>query len=172
MNDRSVTNEFIEGKILELEKAAQKARALKGRGKKLVTINGSFEILHAGHIFILSEAKKQGDCLFVGVNSDRSIKEGKGESRPVLSEKERVALVASLVYVDYALIVDAPYNKVQDVLIETVVPDVHVNGAEYGQPQEWVEWPVMEKLGVRGCGVSRQAGHSTTDVISKILSNK
>jgi rfaE bifunctional protein nucleotidyltransferase chain/domain len=163
-------NVFIKDKVLTVEGAKKKAQELKGSGKRLVTVNGAFDILHGGHVFFLGEAKKQGDFLFVGINSDRSIKEGKGEDRPILSEKERVALVASLVYVDYVLIIDASYKEVQNVLLETVVPNVHVNGAEYGRPQDWIEWPVMEKLGVEGFGVSRQAGYSTTDVIGKILS--
>ncbi len=161
-------NDFIKSKILTVDEAVGKARDLRNKNKTLVTVNGSFDILHAGHIFLLSEAKKQGDFLFVGVNSDKSVREGKGESRPLVNESDRVALVASLVYVDYVLIVEASYKEVQNVLLEMVVPDIHVNGAEYGEPREWIEWPVMERLGTRGFAVSRQDGYSTTSIISKI----
>jgi len=167
-----MSNEFIKEKILTLAEATEISRSLKEQGKKLVTVNGSFDLLHGGHVYFLSEAKRQGDLLFVGINSDKSIKQGKGEDRPILAEDERVALVASLVYVDYAMIVEAPYNKVQDVLLETVRPHIHVNGAEYGKPQEWIEWPIMERLGVEGYTIKRQPGFSTTDIIGKILKSK
>lgn len=155
-------------KILTLAQAAEKARALRESGKKLVTVNGAFDILHAGHLDQLEEAKQQGNVLFLGVNSDVSIKNEKGPTRPYITGEARVAMVAALACVDYVILIDAPYNKVQDILIDTVQPQVHVNGPDYGAPETWVEWPVMQKYGTRGHTVPRRNDFSTSDLIKKI----
>lgn len=158
------------GEVLTVSRAEEVARELKDKGEKLVTVNGGFDILHAGHLSFLGEAKAQGDVLFVGLNSDKSVREGKGEGRPIISEQERAALVAALVYVDYVVIVEAPYNEVQNKLLRTVKPDIHVNGAEYGGPEEWIEWPVMQEVGARGFAVKRRPGLATSDIIERIKS--
>jgi len=157
-------------KILTADQAEALAAQLKKKGKKLITVNGSFDILHAGHLAFLGEAKAQGDVLFVGVNSDRSVREGKGEGRPVIPEQERAALLAALIYVDFVMIVDASYNEVQNVLIRTVKPHVHVNGEEYGEPEKWIEWPVMRAMAAAGYVVKRRPGLATSDIIEKIRS--
>src|SRR5689334_11766824 len=97
-------------KILTLEQAAQKSAELKAQGKKIVTVNGGFDILHAGHLDMLEEAKQRGDYLFVGVNSDTSIKNKKGEERPFIPEAERIAMLAALACVDYVVLLDFPYD--------------------------------------------------------------
>lgn len=162
------SNYWPAGKILTVEEAAERAGALKKDGKKLVTVNGAFDILHAGHLAFLGEAKAQGDVLFVGVNSDKSVREGKGEGRPVITEQERAALLAALIYVDFVMIIDTSYNEVQNVLIRTVKPHVHANGEEYGEPEKWMEWPVMREAGVAGYVVKRRPGLATSDIIRKI----
>src|SRR5687767_2126192 len=120
-------------KILTFEVATQKAAELREQGKKIVTANGAFDLLHAGHLDLLEEAKQQGDVLFIGINSDTSVKEGKGSTRPFIGEQERAAMLAALVCVDYVVIIDAPYNGgVPNQLIKSLKPHIHVNGAEYG----------------------------------------
>lgn len=155
-------------KILSIEEAGAKAAELKGSGKKVVTVNGSFDLMHAGHLDMLEEAKQQGDVLIVGINSDVSIKNEKGEARPFISAQERAAMLAALIAVDYVVIIDAPYSKVQDVLIRGVKPDVHANGAEYGEPSEWVEWEAMQEVGAAGHAVERRPGLATSDIVEKI----
>lgn len=155
-------------KMLTLKDAAEKAAALKTVGKKLVTVNGSFDILHAGHLDQLEEAKKQGDVLFIGVNSDVSVKDGKGPTRPFIPEQARAAMLAALTCVDYVIIIDAAYNKVQDILIDTVQPAVHVNGPDYGKPETWIEWPVMQKYGTVGFSVPIRNTLSTSKLVEKI----
>ncbi|MFH1354140.1 MAG: adenylyltransferase/cytidyltransferase family protein [bacterium] len=159
---------WLVDKILTVDEAEVLARDLKDKGKKLVTVNGAFDILHAGHLNFLGEAKEQGDVLFVGLNSDSSVREGKGEGRPIVSEQERAALVAALAYVDYVIIIDAPYDDVQNVMLRCVKPDIHVNGKEYGEPKKWIEWPVMREVGARGYAVPRRPGLATSDIIGKI----
>jgi rfaE bifunctional protein nucleotidyltransferase chain/domain len=162
------TTNWRTDKILTLAKAAEAALALRESGKHLVTVNGSFDILHAGHLDQLEEAKKQGDVLFVAINSDASITAEKGSERPFIPDQARAALLAALVTVDYVIIIDAPYNKVPDVLIEIVRPHVHVNGPDYGAPETWIEWPVMQKYGTRGYSVPRRNSFSTSDLVRKI----
>lgn len=163
-----MTHHWRYKKILTVDRARQKAAELKQAGKKLVTVNGAFDILHAGHLDMLEEAKQQGDVLFVGINSDISIKNEKGPERPFISEQERAALLAALMCIDYVVIIDAPYNQVQDVIIETIRPHVHANGAEYGPPEQWIEWPAMQAVGAEGHAVARRPGLATSDLIKKI----
>jgi D-glycero-beta-D-manno-heptose 1-phosphate adenylyltransferase len=157
-------------KILTIDEAKKKALELKEQGKKLVTTNGVFDIMHAGHLDALEEYKKQGDVLFIGLNSDKSVKEGKGEDRPYIPEMERAAMLAALACVDYVVIIDALYTEVQDVLLRTVRPDIHGNLDEYGEPDNWIEWPVMQEVGAEGYTCKRRAGLSTSDIIQKIKS--
>lgn len=154
------------GKILAREEARNKAQELRASGKRLVTINGSFDLLHAGHVVILDEAKKQGDVLFVGLNSDASVRQNKGDMRPIVPEQERAALLTALACVDYVVLFDE--REIAKEVLETVKPHVHVNGSEYGSPEHWVEWPTMERLGVHGHQVARRDGFATTDLIRKI----
>lgn len=155
-------------KILTLETATDRAATLIAAGKKVVTVNGAFDLMHAGHLDMLEEAKQQGDVLFVGINSDDSIREKKGSSRPIIGEQERAALLAALVCVDFVVVVDAAYDDVPQVLIRAVRPSIHVNGAEYGEPAEWIEWPVMQEVGASGHAVARRPGLATSDIIKKI----
>ena len=153
-------------KILAPAHVAARAAALRTAGKKLVTVNGAFDLLHAGHLVILEEAKAQGDILFVGMNSDVSVRQYKGPERPIISQEERARMLAALACVDYVVIVDAVEAGAS--IIETVRPHVHVNGAEYGKPAHWIEYPTMQRYGVTGVVCRRQPGLATSDLIEKI----
>ena len=156
-------------KILTLSEAEKKAEELRGAGKTIVTTNGACDILHAGHLDALEEAKQQGDVLIVGMNSDASVKDGKGDSRPYIGEQERAALLAALVCVDYVVVLDVvPYGEAQDVLLRSVKPNIHVNNSEYGKVEDWVEWPVMQEVGAKGYTVERREGLATSDIVKKI----
>lgn len=159
-------------KILKPKEGKTLAEKLRADGQRLVSLNGAFDILHAGHLDMLEEAKQQGDILFIGINSDASVREGKGPSRPIIPERERAAMLAALACIDYVIIIDAPYNEVQNVLLRTVHPHVHVNGSEYGPPENWIEWPVMQEVGAKGHMVQRREGLATSDIFKKILSSK
>jgi len=155
-------------KILTIEQAVRLAEKLRSEEKKIVTTNGSFDLLHAGHLDMLEESKEQGDVLFVGLNSDASVKDGKGDSRPYIPELERAAMLAALTCVDYVVIIDAPYKEVHNVLIRGVKPHVHSNGEEYGQPEEWADWTAMQEVGAKGHVVARREGLATSAIIAKI----
>lgn len=153
-------------KILTLDEAARTAAELKDAGKKLVTVNGSYDILHVGHLDQLEEAKRQGDALFVGVNSDVSVREAKGDDRPRNPERARAAMLAALAAVDYVVVVDASYADMPLVLLRALKPDVHVNGPDYGEPETWAEWPVMQEVGAAAHVFKKRNDISTTSLLS------
>ncbi len=155
-------------KIVTLAEAVARSESLRSEGKKIVSMNGSFDILHAGHLYFLNEAKAQGDILIVAVNSDASVRDKKGSVRPFIGEKDRAAMVAAMECVDYVTIIDASYDDLPSVLIRAIKPNIHVNGSEYGAPETWVEWPAMQAVGAIGYQVARQPGLATSDLIKKI----
>ncbi len=154
------------GKVLARAEASVKAAELRRAGKTLVTVNGSFDLLHAGHVVILTEAKAQGDVLFVGVNTDHSLQQYKGLGRPIIPETERLALLAALACTDYLVPIDAPEAGRE--IVRIVQPHVHVNGSEYGPKETWVEWTEMQDAGVRAHTVVRRPGLASTDIIRRI----
>lgn len=165
------TTNWHQEKIKSLEEAGQVAAQLKAQGKKVVTVNGSFDILHAGHLDQLEDAKKQGDVLFVGVNSDASVREAKGRDRPYIPQEARAAMVAALSCVDYVLVVEEAYHGgVPQALVRAIKPNVHVNGPDYGAPELWLEYSAMQEVGAVGYSAPRRNALSTTRLIAKIRS--
>src|SRR5205823_11591 len=106
------------------------AATLRAKGKRIVTVNGSFDILHNGHLYILNEARQRGDVLIVGLNSDRSVRSYKGSDRPIVTERRRAEMLLALRMVDYVHIFD---ESDPIAFLAEVNPDVHVNGSEYGK---------------------------------------
>jgi rfaE bifunctional protein nucleotidyltransferase chain/domain len=103
-------------------------RGIKSRNKKLVFTNGCFDILHSGHVDYLSKARQLGDYLLVGLNSDISVKNIKGEKRPIINEIERAALLDNLKCVDYVTFFD---QDTPEQLITSLIPDILVKGADW-----------------------------------------
>jgi D-beta-D-heptose 7-phosphate kinase/D-beta-D-heptose 1-phosphate adenosyltransferase len=138
---------------------------LRESGKKLVFTNGCFDILHVGHVRYLNEARKLGDALIVGINSDRSVREIKGETRPITLEMERAEVVSALASVDFAVIFDEPTPKK---IIDAIVPDVLVKGADWGI-SEIVGRDTVEKAGGIVLNLPLVEGNSTTEIIRKVI---
>jgi D-beta-D-heptose 7-phosphate kinase/D-beta-D-heptose 1-phosphate adenosyltransferase len=136
---------------------------LRAQGLRIVTLNGSFDILHAGHLYFLREARRQGDVLIVGLNSDASVRGNKGPERPFIGEDDRARLLLALRDVDYVHIFDEP-TPIE--FLEIVRPDVHVNGAEYGA--DCVEAPTVRAHGGRLHLVDRLPALSTTELVLRI----
>ena len=139
------------------------AETLRALGKRIVTVNGTFDVLHAGHLHILKEAKQQGDVLVVGLNSDASVRANKGPKRPIVPEAQRADMLLAMRLVDYVHIFDEP---VPMAFIAAVRPDVHVNGAEYGE--DCVESGVVREIGARLHLVPRIDGLSTSALIERL----
>lgn len=148
-------------KLREVVKAAKKERR---KGKKIVTSNGCFDILHIGHVRNLSKAKSLGDVLIVGINSDRSVKLNKGKDRPIVKEKERAEIVGALEVVDYVFVFD---TKTPIEWISKVKPDFHVKGSDRRLDQ-MPEREVVEKFGGKVIRIPLVKDRSTTSIISKI----
>lgn len=139
------------------------AERLRAQGQTIVTLNGSFDLLHAGHLHIIDEARRQGDVLIVGLNSDASVRAYKGPTRPIVPEAYRAAMLLALRAVDYVHIFD---ETVPMPFLDEVRPHVHVNGSEYGA--ECIEAPLVTSHGGHIHVVDKVAGLSTSDIVSRI----
>ncbi len=129
-----------------------------------VLTNGCFDLLHAGHVLLLETARREGDRLIVAINSDRSVRELKGPTRPVLPEMERAETLAALECVDAVLIFDEPTPAEA---IQALIPDVLVKGSDWGETAI-VGRDVVEAAGGRVVRVPLVADRSTTAVIARI----
>src|SRR3989344_186268 len=130
-------------KIVTLEELGVIVAELKKQGKKIVTTNGAFDLLHIGQKRALEESKSLGDVLIVVLNSDTSVKKYKSDLRPVLPEAERAEMVSALACVDYVTIFTDtdPIN-----LLEFIKPAVHTKGGDY-TADELLETPTVRKNG-------------------------
>lgn len=137
---------------------------LRRSGKKIITYNGSFDLLHSGHIQSIREAKSLGDVLIILLNSDKSIKSYKGPNRPIIPEKERAELLAALSDVDYVVIFDdiTPVS-----FLSEIKPNIHCNGSDWGK--ECVEANVVKQNGGKIHILKWQKGYSSTRVIERII---
>lgn len=140
-----------------------KVAELKQKGQTIATLNGSFDLLHAGHLKIIEEAASQADVLIVALNTDRSIQEYKNPSRPIIPLEYRLQMMAALPWVDYVTWFD---ETTPIELLKKIAPHVHVNGAEYGK--DCVEAPTVRALGGQIHIVPLVAGLSTSQIIEKI----
>ena len=142
-------------------------KKLRNEHKTIVTTNGCFDILHVGHVRYLQKAKSFGDILIVALNSDKSVKSIKGESRPINNENDRAEVLSALRSVDYVVLFDedSPIN-----LLLEIKPDVHTKGADYT-----IE-TLPEAKGIMASGgriefISFVEGKSTTSIINKMKNN-
>jgi rfaE bifunctional protein nucleotidyltransferase chain/domain len=152
-------------KIKTLNEIVRLRPGFRESGKKLVFTNGCFDILHVGHVRYLNHARSLGDMLIVGVNSDRSVREIKGDSRPIVPEQERAEVLAALACIDYVFIFDDPTPKQ---VIDAIVPDILVKGADWAIT-DIVGRDTVEKAGGLVLNVPLVEGSSTTDIIKIVL---
>ncbi|MEM4254077.1 MAG: adenylyltransferase/cytidyltransferase family protein [Candidatus Woesearchaeota archaeon] len=154
------------GKVISWEELAKVSEELKKQGKKIVTTNGIFDLMHIGHVGFLKLAKQQGDVLFVGINSDESTRKLKGPTRPVFPQDQRAEILAALEMVDYVAI----FNETDPrAFLEQVKPHVHVKGDDY-DPEKMVETPIVRKHGGEVRIVSFRPD-STTNIINRIYNS-
>ncbi|OGC04215.1 hypothetical protein A2276_06385 [candidate division WOR-1 bacterium RIFOXYA12_FULL_43_27] len=155
-------------KIKSRNELAKIVRRLKSQGANIVFTNGCFDILHLGHARYLREAKKLGDILIVGLNSDSSVKKLKGNSRPYVTELERAEVLASLECVDYVTIFG---ESRPDNLLKLLKPKVHVKGGDY-KMEHLPEAKLVKALGGKVVIIPPVAGRSTTNIVEKIRSER
>jgi len=138
---------------------------VKEEGKKVVFTNGCFDILHQGHIRYLCEAKKCGDFLIIGLNSDRSIRNVKGKNRPLVPEGARAELLAALCFVDGIVIFD---EEDPLAIIKYLQPQVLVKGADWTE-EDIIGAELMKEIGGEVRRIPVVPGVSTSDIIRRIV---
>jgi len=138
---------------------------LKRQGKKIVFTNGCFDIVHVGHIRYLSQARKLGDILVVGLNTDRSVRTIKGEKRPLVCENERAEVLSALKVVDYVVLFDEPDPLA---LIKALKPSILVKGADWPE-DKIIGADVIKQSGGRVVRIPLVPGSSSTNLIEKII---
>jgi D-glycero-beta-D-manno-heptose 1-phosphate adenylyltransferase len=151
-------------KVLTDVEAVAWTSHLREKGRIVVFTNGVFDILHPGHVRYLQEARRQGDALIVGVNSDRSVRAIKGTSRPVNPEGERAEVLAALGCVDAAVVFDEDDPQR---LIARLRPDVLAKGADWAADRI-IGRETVEARGGRVVRIPLAEGHSTSAIIRRI----
>jgi D-beta-D-heptose 7-phosphate kinase/D-beta-D-heptose 1-phosphate adenosyltransferase len=151
-------------KVLSLDQLDAVLGRCRLAGKRIVMTNGCFDLLHPGHVASLTEARKQGDCLLVAVNSDRSVRELKGPGRPIIDQQGRADMLAAMACVDYVVIFDD--NSVEG-LAQRVLPDVLVKADQYTL-DEVVGHEAVLRNGGHVATVPTMPEYSTSGLIDKV----
>ncbi len=150
--------------LIDRKKIAETCAEIRSTGKKIVFTNGCFDILHVGHVRYLTAAKKLGDVLIVGLNTDASVKILKGDSRPVNNEKDRAEILLGLKAVDYVVFFG---ERTAENLIAQVRPDVYVKGGDY-TVEQIPEAKIVQSYGGEVRLIDFVSGYSTTGTIEKL----
>jgi rfaE bifunctional protein nucleotidyltransferase chain/domain len=151
-------------KVLSLEKLLGVRPSLRAAGKRLVFTNGVFDLLHVGHVRYLTAAKQLGDALVVAINSDRTVRQLKGDDRPLTNESERAEVLSALRHVDFVTIFDDISPRA---LIAKLLPDVLVKGGDYGVDEIHGREEV-EAAGGRVVSLPFIEGASTSTIIERM----
>ncbi len=152
------------GRIIPIDTLDTDIKTLHDSGKRIISTNGCFDILHPGHIDYLKRAKTLGDVLIVGLNSDVSVQKLKGPSRPINDEVSRSILMSHLIMVDYVVV----FNEQTPLeFIKKVRPHIHVKGGDY-KKEDLPEYPIVTSLGGTIEILPFIPGYSSTSIIQKI----
>lgn len=153
----------LAGKVRTIEELSVELAVHREAGHRIVLTNGCFDVLHVGHMLYLREAATLGDVLVVGVNSDAQVRKLKGEGRPVYAQHERLELLSELESITYLVVFEEPTAQQ---LIGHVMPDLYVKGGDY-EPEQIVEHPLLQELGIEVRVLAHQPGLSSTEVIDR-----
>jgi D-glycero-beta-D-manno-heptose 1-phosphate adenylyltransferase len=154
-------------KIVAWDQLPQWRTAMRASGKRLVVTNGCFDLLHLGHVTYLESARRQGDALLVGVNSDEAVRQLKGPERPVTPENDRAAVLAALESVDGVCIFQ---DKTATRFLAAAQPDIYVKGGDYTlETLNQEERRTVEGAGGRIVLIPFVPGKSTTGILKKIM---
>src|SRR5947199_6551031 len=157
-------------KIITLEELAARSAELRAAGKRIVTTNGCFDLLHVGHVRYLQAARALGDFLAVGLNGDDSVRELKESGRPVTTESDRAELLAALQCVD--LVTIFPQLRATQ-FIAAVRPAVYVKGGDYrSETLDEEEHAVLKEIGAEIHLIPFEAGYSTSRLIEQICKTR
>lgn len=156
----------MKAKIVSSDQLAAVSTALRQSRRKLVFTNGCFDLLHVGHVRYLQAARQLGDALAVGINGDASVRQLKGEGRPLNAEEDRAAVIAALESVDYVVL----FPDVRaTTLLEKIRPAVYVKGGDYTvQTLDVEEQGVLQQIGAEIRIIPFESGYSTSGLIERI----
>lgn len=152
------------GILVKRDEISNIVKEIQSSGKKVVATNGCFDILHVGHVRYLQETKKYADYSIVLLNSDKSVKLIKGESRPINNENDRAEILCALSCVDYVVMFDE--TSPRD-LLDQIKPDVYTKGADYTM-ETLPEADIMKKNNIKVEFIKFVDGKSTTNTINKM----
>ena len=156
----------MSNKVVSVSELPGRVKKLRAAGKKIVATNGCFDLVHPGHVRYLKAARALGDILVVGLNGDASVRELKGEGRPLNDEKDRAEVLAALETVD--LVTIFPELRATRFL-EAAAPDIYVKGGDYNSDTlNAEERAALEKVGAKIDIVPFEKGYSTTRIIEKL----
>jgi len=156
----------VNSKILTLDQLAAESGRLRSESQRVVATNGCFDILHVGHVRYLTAARKLGDVLVVGLNGDDSVRQLKGEGRPVNLEQDRAEVLAALESVDYVTIF--PENRATNFL-RAAAPAVYAKGGDYtADTLDPGERAVLDEFGSRIEIIPFEKGYSTSELLTRI----
>jgi glycerol-3-phosphate cytidylyltransferase len=156
----------VKEKIVSLERLATESGELRSAGTRVVATNGCFDILHVGHVRYLAAARKLGDVLVVGLNGDTSVRQLKGEGRPVNCEQDRAEVLAALESVDYVTIF--PELRAANFL-RAAQPAIYTKGGDYtADTLNAEERAVLEKFGTKIEIIPFEKGYSTSQLLTRI----
>ena len=151
-------------KIKSAAALARLVRAAKARGRTVVFTNGCFDLLHAGHVTLLERARRLGDLLVVGINSDRSVRALKGPRRPLVPQGDRAKLLAAFASVDYVIV----FNELTPRrLVAQLKPHVLVKGSDWAGG-EIIGREIVERTGGRVVRIPLLKGYSTTQLLKRM----
>ncbi len=152
-------------KIVTADEMVAIRERLREQGRTVVFTNGCFDLLHGGHLLTLNEAREAGDALIVALNSDKSVRGLKGETRPIIPQEERCEVMASFACVDYVITFDEPDPCN---LLSRILPDVLVKGGDWAHDAVMGR-DIVEANGGRVLRVPPREGRSSTNIIEKVL---
>lgn len=159
-------SEAYQKKVIHPSDLEEKVTEMRQSDQTIATLNGSFDLLHGGHLHMIFEASQVADLLIVALNSDRSIQQYKNPDRPIIPLQYRLQMMAALEFVDYV----TWFEETDPLRVLSVIkPDVHVNGSEYGE--NCLEAETVKANGGKIHIVSLVPGLSTTTILKKISSS-
>ncbi len=150
-------------KVIPPDQLEAEVDHLRTQGKRIITLNGSFDLMHAGHLQILFEASQLEGVLIVALNSDRSIQQYKNPKRPIIPLESRLQMIAALEFVDFVTWFDEVDPRR---ILSVIKPDIHVNGVEYGE--NCIEAETVKANGGKIYLVDRVPGLATSEIVKKI----
>jgi len=152
------------GKVISQSRLVKELSVMRKQHKKIVAVNGCFDIIHVGHVRYLNAAKKEGDILVAALNSDSSIRRLKGKGRPIIPQYDRAEILSAMQMVDYVVIFN---ETTAEKILKLISPDVHAKGTDYKKqtvPEKHLLNKYVKKIVIAG----DKKRHSTKDLIKHI----